>query len=288
MESKKLVFIVPNECDGTTAKVFLRKHCMASARMIARLKREKCGILRNGEKLRTVDILNAGDCVELNLPKDNSNIKPVEGKLTILYEDAYIIVLNKQTDTPVHPTKIYQENTLANYLAFRQKQRGESYTFRAVNRLDKDTSGIVVVAKDAYTASFLFGNLKKTYIAVCEGVINEPGTIRKPIVLLEGHSVQRTVSEEGVPSITHYNPIKTNGKHTLTEFILETGHTHQIRCHMASIGHPLAGDDMYGGSLDYIKRQALHCNSVEFLHPIDGKVIKIRSDIPEDILKIMN
>lgn len=283
MSRKKLTFTVPGNIEEINAKVFLKKHCNVSSRMIARLKREKDGILRDGKILRTVDLLKGGEVIELNLPEDSSDIVPVNGELKILFEDDYIIVLDKPSDTPVHPTKIHQTDTLANLLAYYQAQKGESYTFRAINRLDKDTTGIVVVAKDRFTANSLFGNMKKTYTAICEGVIENSGTIDKPIKLLEGHTIQRTTAKDGVRSVTHYIPVKICKNLTLLDITLETGHTHQIRCHFSSIGHPLAGDDMYSGSLDKISRQALHCNSVSFIHPVTGEKIHIESKLPEDM-----
>lgn len=288
MSGKKLIFKVPDEINTISAKTFLKKHCMVSTRMITRLKREKDGILRDGKILRTVDILRGGDEVVLNLPEDKSDIVPVKRDLRILYEDDYLIAIDKPRDMTVHPTKIYQLNTLANYLAFYQNEKGESYTFRVINRLDRDTSGIVVVAKDKYTAKYLSENMSKTYMAVCEGVIEQSGTIDKPIRLLEGHTVQRTIADDGARAVTHYTPIKSCNNHTLLSIRLETGRTHQIRCHFSGTGHPLAGDDMYGGSLRFITRQALHCNSVTFNHPVTKKTVVIKSELPEDFLNIIN
>lgn len=288
MERKIIEFTVPENCNGMNANVFLKRHCKVSARMITRLKREKEGIMRNKELLRTVDNVYAGDVITLSLPQDKNSIVPVKGNLNVLYEDEHIIIIDKPYNMPVHPTKIHQQDTLANILVYMQQKKGECYTFRAINRLDKDTSGAVVIAKDRYTASYLFGNMNKTYMAVCEGVITDPGTINKPIRLLDGHTIQRTTADDGARAVTHYKSLRTSNNHTLLEIHLETGRTHQIRCHFSSIGHPLAGDDMYGGSLDYISRQALHCSSVSFSHPISGKYINIVSPLPvefSDILK---
>lgn len=288
MERKQLIFVVPPECDNMNANVFLKKHCKVSARMITRLKREKNGIIRDNKILRTIDTVFRGDKIILNLPEDKNSIVPVKGDLTVLYEDEYIIAVDKPPNMPVHPTKIHQLDTLANHLVYMQKEKGESYTFRAINRLDKDTSGVVVIAKDRYTASFLFGNLDKTYVAVCEGIITGSGTIDKGIKLLDGHTIQRTTADDGARSVTHYKAIKNINNHTLLEIKLETGHTHQIRCHFSSIGHPLAGDDMYGGSTKLIKRQALHCNEVIFTHPITKEIMKIKSPLPYDIQNLVS
>lgn len=287
MSAKQLRFIVPDDCDGMKARTFLRKRCNVSARIITLLKREKSGILRNGENLKTIDVLQSGDEIVLNLPRDKNEITPIKGDLNIVYEDENIIAVDKPCGMPVHPTKVHQEDTLANILKYLQDKKGESYTFRAVNRLDKDTSGVVLIAKDKYTATALQNNVHKSYIAVCEGYIENSGTIDKPIGLLKGHTVQRAVIKEGKPAVTHYTPLKTDGIHTMLKITLETGRTHQIRCHMASIGHPLAGDDMYGGSLEFISRQALHCAAVELIHPITNKTINIKTEIPADILTII-
>ena len=287
MERKRVEFSVPLECDGINVKVFLRKHCNVSARMITRLKREKNGIIRDNQILRTIDTVHFGDKVILNMPVDKNEIIAVQGKLDILFEDENIIIIDKPYNMPVHPTKIHQTDTLANYLVYMQQQNNECYTFRAINRLDKDTSGIVVIAKDRYTASNLFGTLNKTYFAVCEGLIFGCGTIDKPIKLLEGHTIQRTTAEDGANAVTHYTALDHSKNHTLLEINLETGRTHQIRCHFSSINHPLAGDDMYGGSLNFINRQALHCDSVNFIHPISKRKITVNSNLPNDIQNIL-
>lgn len=287
MSDKQIIFTVPPECDNMNANVFLKKHCKVSARMITRLKREKDGIIRDGKILRTIDNVFAGDKVILNLPATENNIVPVQGELDIAYEDDYVIVINKPYNMPVHPTKIHQEDTLANILVYLQQQKGESYTFRAINRLDKDTSGLVVIAKDRYCASVLPKTLEKVYVAICEGIIEGSGTIDKPIDLLPGHTIQRAIMENGERSVTHYKAVKSTNNHTLLEIKLETGRTHQIRCHFSGIGYPLAGDDMYGGNLEYINRQALHCKKVTFEHPITGKKVEVTSKIPDDMMNIL-
>ncbi len=285
---KRITFTVPNEYDKIDAKTFLRKHCDVSARTLSKLKRTNLGITRNGELLKTTDILNASDIVVLSLPDDVNLIKAVEGKLDILFEDEYIMVVNKPPFMPVHPTKIHQEDTLANIVSYYMKSKGEHYTFRAVNRLDRDTSGCLLLAKDRYCANTLPASVTKEYVAVCEGEISESGTIDRPIKVMEGRSIQRVVCDDGARSITHYQPLLVKNNHTLVRFILETGRTHQIRCHMSSIFHPLAGDDMYGGSLEFINRQALHCAKVSFTHPITKEYINITCDIPTDMCRILS
>lgn len=284
---KTITFIVPSELNNIDAYTFLRKHCEISARTLSKLKRTNLGITRNGELLKTIDILHSGDIVELAMPDDINEIKPVEGELDILFEDKYILVVNKPPLMPVHPTKIHQEDTLANIISYYMNKNGEHYTFRAINRLDRDTSGCVLLCKDRYTANSLKNSVNKEYVAVCEGEISCSGTVSKGIKVMEGRSIQRVVAEDGAHSVTHYYPLLFKNNHTLTRFVLETGRTHQIRCHMSSLGHSLAGDDMYGGSLLYIKRQALHCYRVSFIHPITKEKIDIKSELPADMCAVL-
>ena len=285
---KTLIFEVPPECDKVDAKTFLRRHCQVSARTLSKLKRTYMGITCNGVLLKTTDIMRTGDKVILSMPDDLNEIVPIKGELDILFEDEHIILINKPPFMPVHPTKIHQEDTLANILCYYMQQKDEYYTFRAINRLDRDTSGCLLIAKDRYTANCLPTTVKKEYVAACEGEISEQGTVNAPIKVMEGRSIQRVVSPDGAPSITHYFPVFIKNNHTLTRFILETGRTHQIRCHMSSIGHPLAGDDMYGGSLEFLTRQALHCYKMSFTHPVTNAYIEITSDIPSDIASVFS
>ena len=282
---KELSFVVPDSLDGVKAETFLKKSCGVSARMITRLRRETSGILRNGEVLRTIDILRAGDIIVLRLPAEKNNIEPVQGELSVLYEDEWLIVIDKPAGMPVHPTKVHQLDTLANRLSFRQKERGESYVFRCLNRLDKDTTGIVIIAKDKFISTNI--ETEKNYYAVCEGVLEGSGTIDLPIRIKPGHSIQRETAEDGLPSVTHYRVISSQPDRTFLEIWLETGRTHQIRCHLSSVGHPLMGDDMYGGSREFIGRQALHCGVVRFNHPVTGESVTIKSELPDDMRKLV-
>lgn len=285
---KIITFTVPQTCDNIDTKTFLRRHCGISARTLSKLKRTKLGITRNGELLKTNQILSSGDVVVLAMPDDINEITPIKGELDILFEDNYIMVVNKPPLMPVHPTKIHQEDTLANIVSFYMQEKGEYYTFRAINRLDRDTSGCLILAKDRFCANALPATVAKEYVALCEGEIPCSGTVNRPIKVMEGRSIQRVVADDGAPSITHYYPVSYKNGHTLTRFVLETGRTHQIRCHMSSIGHPLAGDDMYGGSLEYISRQALHCRKITFIHPITNESVQVISDVPEDICSVFD
>ena len=281
---EQLKFSVEEKHDNMQAKRYLKQVHGLSTRLITRLKNTPEGILMDGKLLRAVDFVKAGAVITVNLPDEQSEyIEPVEGKLEILYEDSFILAVNKPPFMPVHPVKQHQTDTLANVVVYYARQRGESYVFRAHNRLDRDTSGIVLIAKDKFTINKLKNGVKKTYTALVHGKIEHGGTIAKPIGLLDDSKMVRHVLSEGTPAITHYAPIAFNEQATLLKLQLETGKTHQIRCHMSSMGHPLVGDDLYGGKREFINRQALHCGTVEFTHPVTSEIITVTAPLPNDI-----
>lgn len=282
-------FTVGKNDDGKLLKVFLKSTCGVSTRTFTKLKKIPLGITRKGQLIKADEKVFAGDEIVLKQVSEDNNIIPVKGSLDIVYEDSHIIIINKPASTPVHPTKIHQENTLANFLRYYSLEKGEDYTFRAVNRLDKDTSGLVLIAKDRHSAGILQKqDIYKEYIAVCTGITPEKGTIDKPIKKSENSTMLRIISDDGDKAVTHFERIGCFDNLSLVKLWLETGRTHQIRCHMSSIGHPLEGDDLYGGSLEKIERQALHCAKMKFFHPIGGKVMELCCDIPEDMKKIIN
>ena len=285
--SKKLEFFVPGDCDNMLALTFLKEKCNLSSRMITRLKREKSGILVDGKILRTVDFVQQGKVVEITLPEENSEIVPIKGELDISFEDEYFLIVNKPPSMPTHPVKKHQEDTLANLVAYYNQKTGENFVFRAINRLDKDTSGLVIIAKNRFCANALKGKIQKYYYAICHGKIAKDGTVKAPIGLLEDSKMVRHILTEGTVAITHYKVIFANDDFSYIKLWLETGKTHQIRCHMSSLGHPLLGDDLYGGSLKLCQRQCLHCGEVEFVHPVTNKRISVSADIPSDMKEIL-
>lgn len=276
-------FTVTPADDSITLKSFLRRICGLSARSMKVIRYGGGSISRDGTELRAHDILHSGNIIKVRLPREEpSDIVPIEGDLDILFEDDRLLIVNKPAYMPVHPTKIHQLDTMANIVMYVQQSRGESYPFRALNRLDKDTSGIVILAKDRIAYNMVFSTVKKTYAALCEGIIKQGGTIDLPIGAAPDSKILRCVREDGVQAITHYEPIRAFAHHTLCRVWLDTGRTHQIRCHMSAIGHPLAGDTMYGGSSDLIQRQALHCRSMMLPHPITKELLEITTPYPED------
>lgn len=280
-------FTVSEQNDGQSLRTFLRRECGISARSLTLLKYSDMGISRNGEEVRARDRLRQGDIISLTLPPDTNEIPPVPGELDILYEDEYILIVNKPPYMPVHPTKVHQMDTLANIVSYYQMNKGEHYAFRALNRLDKDTSGCVIIAKDRISYALVKDSIKKCYVAVCEGIIKDGGVIDEPIALEEGSKIKRCVCTDGAAAVTYYEPISYGNGHTMVELSLETGRTHQIRCHMSHIGHPLAGDDLYGGSMEHIQRQALHCKTVSLLLPVTKERITVDTDIPSEFLHII-
>lgn len=281
-----LIFTVPKEYDGVVCKEFLKKHCKISSRLITKLVRTEKGITKDGKLIRTIDSVHFGDTIEIKLPNDNNEIVPVSGELDIKFEDKHILIVNKPPNMPVHPTKNHQRDTLANIVRYYALSKGEDYTFRAINRIDRDTSGLVLIAKDRFTASGLKG-VYKEYTAVCQGNIVEDGTVDKNIRLRPDSKMVREVNSEGARAVTHYFVLSRNKEYSLVRCILETGRTHQIRCHMSYLGHPLAGDDLYGGNRDKISRQALHCSYLRFIHPVAKQTIEIKSQMPDDMKSLI-
>ena len=282
--AEPLVFTVPEECGGMTAKWFLKSRCGLSTRMITRLKREKDGILMDGKILRTIDPVVSGAQIVINLPGEGSSfIEPVEGSLDIRYEDEHVLVVNKPPFMPVHPVKQHRTNTLANLVTAYAKKSGAEFVFRAHNRLDRNTSGLVLIAKDKYSVFKLKNSVDKTYCALVHGRLEGSGTVNEPIGLREDSKIVRHVLENGSPAVTHYKSLFSSEEYSCISLVLETGRTHQIRCHMSHIGHPLLGDDLYGGSLSLMDRQALHCGEMSFIHPVSGKKITVTAPVPEDM-----
>lgn len=282
---RDISFDVPSECDGTTVGRFLRSRCGISARLLAKLKRVPDGITANGVHIRTVDPLHAGDIMRIRIPDDARPAMPTALPVAVVYEDADVAVLEKPADIPMHPTRGHACDTLANAYASYLLERGEQIAFRPINRLDKDTTGLVVVSKHSHSANKLHGHMQKLYYAICEGELEGSGTIDAPIRRRENAGIRREVGEGGQRSVTHWEALACADGMTLLRIRLETGRTHQIRTHFADFMHmPLVGDSMYGGSTERLARQALHCGQVEFDHPVTGEHMCIRSPLPEDML----
>ena len=288
----KLAYINSNKYSNV--KEVLKAEFSMSDRLLLKLKKlDK--IYLNGNVTSVNHPVLENDLIEcyLDYEEDNSNIVPTEMPLNIIYEDEAYIVVNKPAGIPVHPSMDHYTDSLSNGIAFYFNQIGLRKKIRPVNRLDKDTSGIVIFAKNEYIQECLVRQMKskefiKRYIAVVNGNLdNLEGTINAPIARKEGSIIERCVSETGDIAITHYKVLKRKTDFDIVECILETGRTHQIRVHFAYLGHSLLSDTLYGTSSSLINRQALHAYEAEFTHPLSKKKVKYIATVPEDLNKLM-
>ena len=279
----------------SNVKEILKNHFHISDKLLAKLKKEK-KIFLNEKNVYVTALISLGDNIRVNIDFEEAseNIKPVNMDLKILYEDEYLLIVDKPPFTPVHPSSNNYENTLSNGIKYYFELNNLKIKIRPVNRLDKDTSGIVVFAKNQYIQEALIKQMrtsefKKEYIAILEGVFEEDYIrANAPISRKEGSIIERHVSDDGAESITDIFVLKRFNNYTLVKCLLLTGRTHQIRVHSKHINHPIVGDSLYGNKSSLIDRQALHSNKIEFIHPITKKKLVIESEIPEDISEIID
>ena len=231
-----------------------------------------------------------GDTITINFDyeEDNSNIIPTKMNLNIIFEDDWLLVVNKPAGIAIHPSVLHYSDSLCNGIRFYFDKIGLKKKIRPVNRLDLNTSGLVVFAKCEYIQECLINQMKnkqfkKEYLAVCNGFFDKKsGTINLPIARKENSIIERCISENGQTAITHYEVLKEFDNYSLVKCSLETGRTHQIRVHMSAIGHPLLGDSLYGSISDLINRQALHCFNLQFIHPVYNNDLNFWGDLPND------
>ncbi len=230
-----------------------------------------------------------GDVLSLEFDEDEDEYAAINIPISIVYEDDDLLVVNKPPYIVVHPTKSHQDNTIANGVAYYFREKGLKRKVRLVNRLDMNTSGIVIIAKSPYAHNELSKQMKenkvdKYYYAIVEGIVsNDSGTINEPIARLNAEDIIRIVHPSGKECITHYVVEKRLDNLTLVKLKLETGRTHQIRVHMKHIGHTVLGDTLYGSESDLIGRQALHCYEMKFQQPTTGREIIVKCPLPEDM-----
>ncbi|MDD6807714.1 MAG: RluA family pseudouridine synthase [Oscillospiraceae bacterium] len=292
---RTLEYIVPVEYDNRKVLHFLKGSVGLSSRLIRALKMQENGIMKNGSHTRTVDIIKVGDKITINIPDDSKNENFSVGDSTcltragveILYEDADVLVVNKPALMPIHQSHNHQGDTLADLVISYLNTESSGAIFRAVGRLDKGTSGIVVCGKNAFSANKLQGNIYKTYFALPSGSYSGTGTIEAPIYRPDPLKTFRNVDERGDYALTRYEALKTGENVSLVRVNIETGRTHQIRVHFAYLGTPLIGDTMYGTEDPRISHQSLHCGIAEFEQPYTGVLIKVEAKIPEDMERII-
>lgn len=252
----------------------------------------------NGEIATGKYVAKAGDVVVIEFPKETSHFEPEDIPLDIVYEDEDLLVINKQAGIIVHPTKTYPCHTLANGIAKYIEDRSESFKLRFINRLDMNTTGLILVGKNSYAQSQLIkdmgaNRITKNYIAFVAGSLpKDKLTIDLPIGNPYTERPTRAVMEDGQKSITHVEVLKTYNTVSGESFSkvglkLETGRTHQIRVHLSHIGHPILGDELYGDDhFDLINRQALHACHLEFYHPVTKELIELDAPLPSDMARL--
>lgn len=288
----KLEYIVKN--NQFTINHILQNELQISSRLLYKLIRLK-KIYLNGflcdtrKKVLENDVIS----IDFNYEEDNSNIVPTKMNLNIIYEDDWLLIVNKPAGIAIHPSILHYSDTLSNGIRFYFDSISLNKKIRPVNRLDSDTSGLVVFAKCEYIQECLILQMKnhifqKEYFAICEGnfdVISD--IISLPIARKENSIIERCISKDGQMSITHYEVLKQFNDFALVKCILETGRTHQIRVHLSAIGNPLIGDSLYGSSSNLINRQALHCYVLKFSHPITKENLEFFGELPSDLKKLL-
>ena len=280
-------YTVEDYFEGKKLISFLRGHVKISVRLLRSLKRVDGGIKINGENARTIDLLHKGDRVTLSIPEDDSHSIPIDYELKVVYEDDDVLVIDKPAMLPMHESHNHQGDTLANAVAGYLQKKGRSLAFRAVGRLDKGTSGLVICALNSHAAARLSGNFEKTYYAMVTGQYVGTGTIDKPNYRPDPMKTYRSADDRGDRAVTHYEVLENGEDYSFLRVHLETGRTHQIRVHFAYLGTPLYGDRMYGQEHPIIGRQALHCGEVVFNHPVTGERIEVRAELPEDMAMLL-
>ncbi len=255
-------------------------------------------VLLNNEPAYFYQIMHTGDTLEIRIEDETASekIPPVYLPLDIVYEDEDLMVINKQADTPIHPSQGNYENTLANGVAFYFDQQGIPFVYRCINRLDRNTTGLLILAKNMLSGAILSEQMKnreihRTYLAIVEGCPSDEGVVDAPIGRVADSVIERQVDwEHGDTAVTHYWRLKHRTCESLPEIgislvklKLETGRTHQIRVHMTSIGHPLLGDTLYNPTTKLMTRQALHSHSLEFVHPVTKETLYFEAPLPEDM-----
>lgn len=289
---RKFTYIISDVDDCVFVRLFLLKKGYQS-KIISMLKRTENGILVNGRHTFTNYVLCIGDRLEIFIIDEVSSekIEPENLPIDIVFEDEDILVVNKAEGMPVHTSQGHFHGTLANAVMFHFK--GQDFTFRCVNRLDKDTSGLLIIAKNRLSSAILSNmmianEIKREYVAICKGEFpDEKGIIDAPIARKADSTIERIVDfEKGKRAVTNFEKVKFENGYSLVALRLDTGRTHQIRVHLKHFGFPIVGDFLYNPDYEKIQRQALHSRSLEFFHPITKVKMYFFCDVPLDMKKI--
>ena len=285
-------YTIPPAYAGKSAREFLRREVGVSLTLWRKIKQQNEFYINEVQVSPGTAILQPGDILRYALGTESS-ILPVKLPLSICYEDDWVLIANKPAGQLVHPTTKEHTSTLANAVLYHYQQQGLPLVYHPVHRLDKDTSGLVLIAKEPQIQHQLSTSSQKLfhrcYQALIPGEISPAaGSIEAPIGRKPGSIIERQVVPDGQPALTHYKTLRTNGRLSLLELALETGRTHQIRVHLAHTGHPLLGDDLYGGSLGLLGRQALHAWKLEFMHPVEKRLICVSCPLPSDMQEVLS
>jgi len=289
----ELKYTVKNLSNYTNIRQVLKNEFNMSNRLITKLKQNKLIYLNNKETYLDKK-LSINDFVKcrIDFNETSENIIATKMDLKIIYEDDYLLVVDKPSNIAVHPSILHYDNSLSNGVKYYFESIGLERKIRPVNRLDRDTTGIVIFAKNEYIQECLIKQMLnktfyKEYLAILDGILEyKTGTINAPIARKDGSIIERCIDLNGSKAISHYEVIKSKNNLCLVKFILETGRTHQIRLHSKHIGHPIIGDTLYGSESKLIPRQALHCHRTSFMHPITKNKIKLVAPLPKDMLEI--
>lgn len=278
----------------------LRRHFRFSARLRAKIKKEKAAFL-NGEPITGKMAPRIGDELLVVLPEEKSYFTPEPIPIYPIFEDDQLLVINKQPGIVVHPTHSQPRHTIAGGIAQYMLDTGRDFKIRFVNRLDMDTSGLLVLAKNAYVQDDYVGQqqagkVEKEYLAVVKGTlgpVGTKGTVDAPIGRADPKHPKRSVMEDGRPCVTHYQVLEIFSRGTndyaLAKLFLETGRTHQIRVHLSHLGHPIVGDYLYGGeAVHLMARQALHAQFLSFDHPITKERLRLEAPLPDDMSHLID
>lgn len=294
-----LSYTITAEAEQQQISSFL-KHQGYSSQNLIELKKMPESVLVNGVWTHMNQRLHTGDTLTIHIQEAASSekIPPVELPLDIIYEDEDLMVVNKPAGMPIHPSMNNYENSLGNALAFYFASQNKPFIFRCINRLDRDTSGLTIIAKHMVSAGMLSAmvaqketnGITREYLAIVRGSVSpQEGTISAPLSRKPGSILERQVDfEHGEHAVTHYRVIDEKNGHSLLSLILETGRTHQIRVHMKYLGYPLVGDYLYNPDTEYIQRQALHSYKLMFTHPITHEAMEFTAPLPADMQQIIS
>lgn len=292
MNERRLEYRV---ADAQKVDAILRRELNCSSAVIRTAKGYPDGILLDGVHTTTAQTARPGQVLSILLSdRQDGDLAAAEGAVEILYEDADLLVVNKAAGVAAHPGPGHHDDTLGNFLTHHYKKQGIPFVYRPAHRLDRNTSGLMVIARHAHAQELLKGQLhtgqfRRTYLAVCEGVpAEEEGVIDRPIGRADGSVLRREVRPDGDRAVTRYKVLSVNAGRSLVRLELETGRTHQIRVHMAWLGHPLVGDFLYGTERpELIGRTALHSWKLSLKQPLTGECLDLTAPLPEDMLGLL-